>query len=422
MIAAQPDAPPRRDLSPPNQPHVPLWANFLLGCVVVAGLVSCVAGVVHAVPRSQDFQWSGERLLLDHIDPWRDYLLGDPAHRLLATQVPNYLPVLYVLLVPFGLVSAGAANLGWAVCNSCFAVASALLAARFYGFRSWRAMLGITAAMLAAAPTRVTLSNGQQGLLVLLLWTLALLHSGPVSPRGATIAGVSYLKYSFAPALAVYLLLRDDVPRGLRTLLWTLIPSAAATVLVWLWITGGHDLSRLFGLVTEPLAVTRVGYQPTGDPGQTFMDLFEFLLGGGPVATPRLTTISLLIALAITFAVLVPAVRRSFGSDSAAATDRTGWLVALTATISFVLYKHHPYDEVVFLFPFCYALRHWRRPAALAALFLIGYCWYVQPHVDLQVRFSLAWCVARMSILFALILCVYRIADISPTNRDGATA
>lgn len=411
MIAAQHDAPPRRDLPVSVAQRHALWRHALLWCAVLAGFISCVAGVVHAVPRSQDFQWSGERLLLQHVDPWRDYLLGDPAHGLLATQVPNYLPILYILLVPFGLMSAPGANLAWAVCNALFAIGSATLAARFYGFRTWRGMLGITAIMLAASPTRVTISNGQQGLLVLVLWSLALLHASPTTARRAALAGVSYLKYSFAPALALYLLLRDGFARGARMLLWSVAPAVAAILLVWLWITGGHDGRHLLALFTEPLAVTRVGYQPTGDPGQTFMDLFEFLLGGGPVATPRLTLISLLVALSMTSAVMLLATRKRFGSSAAADTDRTGWIVALMATMSFVLYKHHPYDEIVFLFPLCFALRHWRRPAAVATLFLIGYCWYVQPFVDLHVRFSLAWCVSRMAILFALILCVYRTAE-----------
>ena len=395
--------------------------NIVLWCVVLAGAISCIAGVVHAVVRSQDFQWSGERLLLQHVDPWQDYLLGDPAHGLLATQVPNYLPILYVLLVPFGWMSAHGANLAWALCNAAFATVSALLVARFYGFRSWRGMLAITGAMLAAAPTRVTISNGQQGLLILVLWSVALLHTGATTTRRAALAGVSYLKYSFAPALVLLLLLRDGLRRGLRTVMWSLVPAAVATVLVWLWISGGHDPRHLLALVVEPLAVTRVGYQPTGDPGQTFMDLFEFLLGGNLVATPRLTLMSLLVAVAITLAVLLLAIRKPYTNSNTAETDRTGWLTALMATMSFVLYKHHPYDEVVFLFPLCYALRHWRRPAAMAALFLIAYCWYVQPLVDLQVHFSLAWCASRMSILFALILCVYRIAD-PPSGAEKAAA
>lgn len=411
MPAAQHDAPPRRDGLALPKGRASLWLDVLLWCAALAGAISCIAGVVHAVARSQDFQWSGERLLLAHVDPWRDYLLGDPAHALLATQVPNYLPILYVLLVPFGLLSAANANLAWALCNAAFAIGSALLAGRFYGHRSWRGMLFITAAMLASAPTRVTIGNGQQGLLIVALWSVALLHRRPTSAWRAALAGVSYLKYSFAPALALFLLLRDGVRRGLRVLLWSFVPAVGATGLVWLWITGGRDLHHLLALFTEPLAVTRVGYQPTGDPGQTFMDLFEFLLGGGPVATPRLTLISLVVAVAITIAVLLPAVLRHHDHSEAAEVDHTGWLAALMATMSFALYKHHPYDEVVFLFPFCYALRHWRRPAAMATLFLIGYCWYVQPLVDLHVAFSLAWCASRMSILVALILCVYRIAE-----------
>lgn len=378
--------------------------QFLLVLLCIAGAVSLVAGVFHSVYRSQDFQWSGERLLLHHIDPWRDFLDGDPAHGLLATQVPNYLPVLYVLLVPFGLVSATVANLAWGCANASFLIASALLAARFFGFRTWQARLGIVAALAASSPARVTTGNGQQGLLVLVLWCMALLTAEGISPARAVLAGISYLKYSFAPPLALYLLLRDGVRRGFRILLWTIVPSAIATLLVWLWITGGHDLHHLFALITEPLAVTRVGYQPTGDPGQTFMDLFEFMLGGGAVATPRLTLISLIVALALTLAVLLLALHRARTMD---AVERTGWLVSLVATMSFALYKHHPYDEIVFLFPFCYALRHRARPAAQATLFLIGYTWYVQPSVDLRVHFSFAWCWSRMSILFALLLSIY---------------
>lgn len=396
--------------------------RWLLWPLLLAGLISSVAGIAHAVHRSQDFQWSGERLLLRHIDPWRDYLDGDPAHGLLATQVPNYLPVLYVFLVPFGLLSATHADLAWALCNTAFAIASGVLAARFHGLRSWHAMVGVAAALLASTPARITISNGQQGLFVLFLWSIALLHARPTTARRATIAGVSYLKYSFAPPVALYLLLRDGLRRGTRMLLWSLLPCAAATLLVWLWLTGGHNLRHLLALVTEPLAVTRVGYQPTGDPGQTFMDLLEFLLGGGPVGTPRLTVISLVAALGITLIVLLLALRRCkrLALDRAEATR---WLLALTAAMSLVLYKHHPYDEIVFLFPLCYALRHWRRPASAATLFLIGYCWYIQPWVDLRIQFSFAWCWARITILFALLLCIFRIAEPEQaTERATVTA
>lgn len=84
--------------------------------------------------RSQDFQWSGGRVLLQHIDPWMEYLRGDPAHRFILSQVPNYLPVLYVLLVPVGLLSLSYAKGLWVFCNLTFAVTSSFTAARFYQF------------------------------------------------------------------------------------------------------------------------------------------------------------------------------------------------------------------------------------------------------------------------------------------------
>ena len=48
------------------------------------------------------------------------------------------------------------------------------------------------------------------------------------------------------------------------------------------------------------------------------------------------------------------------------------------AAASVTLFKHHPYDATVLAIPLCYALRHWRRPAAKLALFGIAYAWYLQ--------------------------------------------
>lgn len=75
-------------------------------------------------------------MLLDRVDPWLDFLRGDPLHRILLLQIPNYLPVLYVLLVPFGLVPFTLAKALWVVCNLGFAGVSVVIAGRFYGLRN----------------------------------------------------------------------------------------------------------------------------------------------------------------------------------------------------------------------------------------------------------------------------------------------
>ena len=386
--------------------------------IVLAGLLSAVAGVAHAVTRSQDFQWSGLRMLFDRIDPWQDYLQHDPAHRLIATQVPNYLPVLYVLIAPVCMLPMAAANLTWGLCNLAFAIVSAILTARFYGLHGRVWTISIIAALLAAAPTRISMSNGQQGIFVLFLWCVAFFgwerNRGPagdlpLSPRRALIAGVSYLKYSFAPAVALYLLLREGLGKGWRFLLWSLLPSAVATVLVWMWMFHGHEPGRLITLIFEPLAVAKSGYQPTDDPGLTMMDFGEFLLGGNLVATPRLTAIVFCVAVTLTTGVLLLALRSLRRSCETESREGTGWLLALMAVMSFALYKHHSYDETVLLLPGCYALQHRRLTSARLALGLIAYHWYVQKLFDGRIPFSLTWSGIRLTSFLVLMAAVYRI-------------
>ncbi len=401
---------------------------LLVATLAVAGFVSAVAGMHFALTRSQDFQWSPERLLLRHIDPWQIALLGNPGNLLMGTQNPNYLQELYVLLVPFGLMSLREANLAWAACNVGFAIAGAVLTARFYRLRSPLWLLGITGAMLAAAPTRTSISNGQQDLLVLILWAVALLMTTSERPvrapgiGGLLLVGVSYLKYSFAPAMALLVLLREGLRTGLRKLPWTFLPPILGTLLVWRWIHEQHNLHTLLRQSTEPLAVARVGYQPTGDPGQTLMDLLEFLLGGNLVATPQLTAICFAVAIGLNVAVLLLALRWLRRSGLQSTADGFGWLVALTAVMSFAFYKHHPYDEVVFLFALCHALRHRTQPAAWVVLALVADHWYLQRFLDGRIPWSFAWAELRLTSFFLLVAAVYftRPAGDEPAHEIAA--
>lgn len=380
------------------------WAFWLLVC---AGAVSLASAVIHAPSRSQDFQWSGARLLAHRVDPWRDFLQGDPVHGLIDTQIPNYLPILYILISPLTFLNYHAANWAWAGCNIVFICLSAFLIARFYGIRSAYGTLGVVAAFCASSPARVTVGNGQQGLLVLFLWSLGLLTIGTINKRSAFAVGCSYLKYSFAPAILLYVVMRNGVIRGVRTLVWTMVPLTGASVIVWCWLSKSEQPTGPLKFLLEPLRVAQAGYQPTGDPAQTFMDLMEYLLGGGPVGTPLLTTVSFVSAILLNAAVLLPAIRAAKSMPDP--IDRIGWPLALTTMLGFTLYKHHPYDEVVFLFAGCYSWSRRKSNAAKATLFLISYCWFVQPSVDLRVRFSIAWSIARITILFSLMLCCFRI-------------
>jgi hypothetical protein len=209
-------------LSSPPSPKLSAVYRLFLFLVLAAAVVSTLQGGRDAIHRSQDFQWSGERLLFQHVDPWAEYLRGDPDHRFYATQIPNYLAILYVLIIPFGFLSLVQANLAWFLCNLAFAVTSAVLAARFYGLQ--RYVFLIIGLMLAATPTRMTFGNGQQGLLVLFLWSLSLFSTRLTDGR-SLVCGISYFKFSFGPPVFFYLLLR----KGLRAVMLSAVPAVVAS-------------------------------------------------------------------------------------------------------------------------------------------------------------------------------------------------
>src|SRR6185437_9355784 len=123
----------------------------ILAILVALALLSAVKGLHNAIEQSQDLQWSGTRMLLHRIDPWTDALQQDPHHMILKSQIPNYLPLLYLLMLPLGVLSPVAAQIIWGLCNLSFATISVWLAARFYGLGR-NAALVILCLMWMATP------------------------------------------------------------------------------------------------------------------------------------------------------------------------------------------------------------------------------------------------------------------------------
>jgi hypothetical protein len=339
-----------------------LW--ILLTILILMAAVSVWQGAHNALApgRSQDFQWSGTHIVVQHIDPWADYLNGDPVHQIVKTQVPNYLPLLYVLIWPIGMMSLSTATAVWAVCNLTFGLISAFLCGRFYGFRGY--WCGVLVAMLmASTPMRNSLGNGQQSLLVLLIWVLALCRTPKAS--SALTAGFSYFKYSFAPPLFLLLLFRI----GIAAALLSLVPALVTLVFVYLW-TGGSLLHPvgLLHMLFEPLKVAQSGGY-FGTPGSNLMDALELGLKGSHLAPAMVSGLEYGLPLVIS-TVLIYLIARKKSSLS--------WdlQIALLALVSILLFKHHGYDEVVLLFPVAYCMRNIRTMAARWALGILCYLWY----------------------------------------------
>lgn len=321
-----------------NQEHAaPGWRKPLIAALLLGGAVSAAAGIANAFHNSSDFQWSGAHLLLHHVDPWREELAGNPRGLIYKIQQPNYLPLLYVLISPVGLLSAVAAQKVWAFCNLAFLLLSLWGTNRFYGLRSFSGAGLVTALALMATPMRVAIGNGQQSLLVLLVWCLALQHVR-LQRRDITIAGISYLKFSFAPPLVMYLWLKN----GFRALLWSAIPALAGLIVVWLWMTHGHSLHQLVVFAFEPLKVAQHGYFPIGeDPN--LMDQIEPFLWGHTLTMVQYTAIILTPSLLLTFLMLFNAV----GAIREALLNGTSrcWVEQVTSCFGITLTTPSPYSS-----------------------------------------------------------------------------
>lgn len=339
-----------------------LWVLLAILILMAAGSVWQGAHNAVAPGRSQDFQWSGTHIVVQHIDPWADYLHGDPAHQIVKTQVPNYLPLLYVLIWPIGLMSLSTATATWAACNLAFGLISAFLCARFYGFRGYWCCV-LVAMLMISTPMRNSMGNGQQSLLVLLIWVLALCRT----PRASSglVAGISYFKYSFAPPLFLLLLFRI----GVAAALLSLIPALATLGFVYVW-TGGSLLhpAGLLQMLFEPLKVAQSGGY-FGTPGSNLMDALELGMKGSHLSPAMVSGIEYGLPLLIS-TVLVYFIARK---KSLMSWDLQ---IALLAVLSIVLFKHHGYDEVVLLLPIAYSMRNIRMTTARWALGILCYLWY----------------------------------------------
>ncbi len=373
-----------------------LWVGTLLA------VLSTTVGLRNALYRSQDFQWSPERLIARHIDPWAVYLSGDAQHRILLTQIPNYLHELYVLLLPIGWLSFAQAKIIWALCSLALLVLSCACIARLYELPPRQTWLLIVLFFLGT-PARVVLGNGQSTALVLA--TLALWAVAASACARGLLLGLGYAKYSVAPPLALFLLLR----RRWKLLAYSALPPLAGLGFVFLWLR----TTPLCDLVWEPFRAATNG---NVSPGlANIMAVAEIVLHRLPLfhsapdaaymaprahwmdLTPYLCAVALAVALAAYF------------FARGAEVDGRVLLACLAATC-LLCFKHQVYDFL--LLAFCLALAL-RSPCSRPRNFLllgIGYFWFVERLMHIRRwEFLPAVVLASFVLLLAMIAAAWRL-------------
>jgi hypothetical protein len=293
----------------------------------MAALGSLAHGLRDALHNGEDFQWSGAKLLGEHVDPWKAFLDNDPDHPLIMAQMPNYQQELYVMLLPLGRMSFPHARAIWCGCNLVFLVASLVLLARMFALDAYRASM-MACVLLIGSPLRVTFSNGQQCLLVLLCFTVAYTVASRVV-QGLAL-GVGFAKYTFAPIVVMVDLLR----LRLAALLWAAVPLVAGLLIVWR-MTG----TPLGLLVVEPLRSAKLSVSPGyGD----VMTAVEMALPHFGVTADRAFSLATDAGLACAAGWSFWLARRRFARPME---------LALLTVLTLVCFKHVVYDFIFLVVP-----------------------------------------------------------------------
>lgn len=373
-----------------------LW----LGTVVA--FISVADGIRNAILHSLDFQWSPANLLTRHIDPWAVYLSGDPNHRILLNQVPNYLHELYMWMLPFGHLPLLPAKAIWAAINVALVLGSCVCVARLYELDGRRAWL-LTVLVLVGTPFRVVVGNGQLTGLVLVSLALWAVVSVPWG-RGLLL-GVAWAKYSVPPVLAVFLLLR----RRWRVLFFSVLPPAAGFVFFYAWL---DTPSRV--LLEEPFRCATTNVSPglanimavSGiallQPPlfQTAPDaIYLSLQTGWQAAVPYICGVLLAVAIA------------AYLFLRGRSVDGRIHLACLTAA-SLLCFKHQIYDFLLLIFCLAIAFKAGRSAARNWLLFAIGYFWYVERLMHIRRwEFWPGVVILSFVLLLALIVSVWKLRN-----------
>src|ERR1700733_4757322 len=107
----------------------------------IAALVSLVTGIRHAFEDGcHDLQWIGAHLVGQRIDPWKEHLAHLP-HHFSHFSPPNYLHLLYLILLPLGALSFHSAEILWTASTVCLSVVCVLLLRRLFNLDPFQTAL-----------------------------------------------------------------------------------------------------------------------------------------------------------------------------------------------------------------------------------------------------------------------------------------
>jgi hypothetical protein len=344
---------------------------FLAGAGLARGLQMALSD-----PQgSKDFQWSGSRIILQHRNPYteyQEYMQGLRERPFILTQGPNYPASGYVFLWPFAALDWPTAKVAWAVANVLFTIAIIAGLQRLWPLPDRRLIVIAASLLLISTSYRAILGVGQHALFSLsfFIWSLVWVD------RSKLVAGlllaVSWFKYTLTFPLTFILTSKKK---------YAVVLIAGAIHVLLLGFVSWWIQEQPQHLLLQPLAAAML------DTWGAYMDVFGLMERLG--LHKSIAALSSIILLALT----------GLGSMFLRSKDELLTL-SLLALISYVIFLHRWYDNVVFIFPLWYCMKD-GLTQSIGKLFcgLLILAWYTSPLLALaqivqqhvEAPFLLSW-------------------------------
>ena len=165
------------------------------------------------------------------INPYSEYLAGDKQGIFIKAQTPNYAQTLYIIFIPFALVSNSIANLIWSLLNISMLIKCSLILRKIFSIESIISLIILFSILITGYPTIYAVTNGQLSIFTLTCFLMGIsIKNKKYKFYQYIIFGMSYLKYSFAPCLSTLSLLRH----GFKGFIFTFIPVITGVLLMLL--------------------------------------------------------------------------------------------------------------------------------------------------------------------------------------------
>ena len=288
---------------------------------------------------------------MDGGNPYQHYLSGNTDGKIILSQAPNYAHGLYVLLLPLALLDYIPAKVIWALFNIFASFCIIYLVGR--GARlSNTQLIYFGLIFLCSTPFRNSVGNGQQSIFALLAFSFVFIDSKTLS---SLLAGFAYFKYSFAPPLALYLLLN----RGLKYFLFSLVPGVIGYI-IFLFLAEGSA----WDILIQPLIVA-AGKQGVSPGIGDIMSLARLHFGRDQI-----------IARTV-FAYILPPLCSLFFIAYASKTQTSQlYTISVVCIISLMFFNHLGYDYVFLLPIFAYAISIRNLFFAKVIILIILFNWF----------------------------------------------